>query len=101
PDFLMKLLPKGSIIPPGDTIRFMIYLTPLSLGVQTGSIRIVAHTVNNPADSSAGVITLTADVSSGRGILEIPQPAINFSTRTICDGDDSVSILLKNTGCDT
>ncbi len=100
PGYSTKGLNSGSLAP-GDTEKFIIYLTPQTKGTINGSIQIAAHSINNIADSSSITLVIKGSVGDGTGILAVSPASLDFAPMTICSSRDSISGFITNLGCDT
>ncbi len=92
---------RSGFLAPSDTLRFTIYLKPKTKGAKNGNIRITAHSINNPVDSSSKVLSIDGFVGDGRGILSVAPPSFGFAPMTICSSEDSLAGFITNNGCDT
>jgi hypothetical protein len=87
----------SSILQRGDTLRYMVYLNPVSKGVRTG---VVVLTTTHGGSTTLDSIPVTVRITDGTKFGLLSLNSLDFGTTTLCEERDSV-VTISNTGCDT
>ena len=88
---------SSSSLPPGDTLRYEVYITPAQLGPRQASFLVSSQLVSG---IHRDTIPITVTIIAGTRILSTSVNALDFGPTTMCDEKDT-TIRLANTGCDT
>jgi len=99
PDFSLVAPFQSLRLPPRDSARIAIRITPHAKGVRSGTLRVHYRGMFATSDRDS-TIALAATITDGSRILAASLDSAHFDSVSYCEAGDT-QLVVRNTGCDT